>query len=223
MLRVQIPPREPESKTMENKESFYNRIKPFLAGSDEQEIKLAYYLAKYGHRAQVRKELVDGKPQRYFEHPRRVAIIVMDELKMIRKDMIIPALLHDSLEDTEDLTPELLEHCFGSDITSIVKVLSKVPKEGYLTRLMICTDWRVLAIKACDKLDNLRSLMVPGTSATFQKKQIAETKEHYYEIFERLLTLTPNMYAYHVRELVYEIRRVVERCSTLVEMAEKNG
>lgn len=213
-----------KNNIMENKETFYNRIKPFLAGSDLQEIKLAYYLAKYGHRAQVRKEMVDGKPQRYFEHPRRVAIIVMDELKMIRKDMIIPALLHDSLEDTEDLTPELLEHCFGADITSIVKILSKVPKEGYLTRLSICDDWRVITLKACDKLDNLRSLMVPGTSIEFQKKQIEETKEHYYEIFERLNTLTPNVYAYYTRELVYSIRSVVSRCETLIEIAEnKNG
>ncbi len=204
---------------VENKETFYNRIRPFLAGSDEQEIRLAYYLAKYGHRAQVRKELnVEGKPMRYFEHPRRVALIVMDELKMIRKDMIIPALLHDALEDTEDLTPELLEHCFGSDITSTIKVLSKVPKEGYFDRLMICTDWRPLAIKACDRLDNLRSLMVPGTIKEFQKKQIAETKDKYYELLERLMTLTPNVYAFYVKELGYEVRRVVERCSTMIDM-----
>jgi len=206
---------------MENKETFYNRIKPFLAGSDLQEIKLAYYLAKFGHRAQVRKEEdSEGKPIRYFEHPRRVAIIVMDELKMIRKDMIIPALLHDSLEDTEDLTPELLEHCFGSDIVSIIKVLSKVPKEGYLARLAICDDWRVLTLKGCDKLDNLRSLMVKGSTINFQKKQIAEVKEHYYDIFERLQSMVPNAYSYYVRELVYEIRRVVSRCETIIEMKE---
>lgn len=204
--------------SVENKESFYNRIKPFLAGSDEQEIKLAYYLAKYGHRAQVRKELLDGKPMRYFEHPRRVAIIVMDELKMVRKDMIVAALLHDSLEDTEDLTPELLEHSFGPDIVSMIKILSKVPKEEYFDRLMMCTDWRPLAIKACDRLDNLRSLMVPGTNKEFQKKQVAETKDKYYEMLDRLMTLAPNVYAYQIRELGYEIRRVVERCSTLIEM-----
>lgn len=203
---------------MENKESFFNRIKPFLAGSDEQDIRLAYYLAKYGHRAQTRKEMVDGKPLRYFEHPRRVAIIIMDELKMVRKDMIIPALLHDSLEDTEDLTPELLEHSFGADITAMIKVLSKVPKEGYHERLMMCTDWRALTIKACDRLDNLRSLMVLGTKPDFQKRQIAETKEKYYPMLERLQELAPNVYSYYVRELCYEIRSVVSKCETLLSL-----
>ena len=209
---------------MENKESFFNRIKPFLAGSDEQEIRLAYYLAKFGHRAQLRKETVDGKQLRYFEHPRRVALIVMDELKMIRKDMIIPALLHDSLEDTEDLTPQLLEHCFGADIVSIIKVLSKVPKEGYLTRLMMCDDWRVLTLKACDKKDNLKSLMVKGTSVDFQKKQIKEVKEEYYPIFDRLTKMVPNAYAYYVQELLYDIRMLVTRAETIIELQEtKDG
>lgn len=204
--------------TTENKETFFNRIKPFLAGSDEQDIRLAYYLAKYGHRAQLRKEMVDGKPLRYFEHPRRVAIVVMDELKMVRKDMIIPALLHDSLEDTEDLTPELLEHSFGSDITAMIKILSKVPKEGYHERLMMCTDWRPLTIKACDRLDNLRSLMVHGTKPDFQKRQIAETKEKYYPMLERLQELAPNVYAYYIRELCYEVRSVVSKCETLISL-----
>ena len=204
----------------ENKETFYNRIKPYLAGSDEQDIKLAYYLAKYGHRAQLRKETVDGKPVRYFEHPRRVAIIIMDELKMVRKDLIIPALLHDSLEDTEDLTPELLEHCFGPDILQTIKVLSKVPKEGYFDRLMVCADWRPLTIKLCDRLDNLRSLVNEDTTLEFQKKQIKETKDKYYKLMERLDMLVPAHYQWYTRELGYEIRRVVEKCNTLVELKE---
>lgn len=90
--------------------------------------------------------MVDDKPVRYFEHVRRVALILMDEAKCMKNEMIIAALLHDSLEDTEDLTPELLECTFGSDVVSIVKKLSKVPKDGYIERLEMCTDWRPLTI-----------------------------------------------------------------------------
>src|SRR5574339_1101763 len=101
---------------MENKVTFQARVQPYFSPSDQLDVKLAYCLAKFGHRAQVRKELIAGKPTRYFEHVRRVAIILMDEMKIIDRDMIIAALLHDSLEDCEDLTPELLEHSFGPEV-----------------------------------------------------------------------------------------------------------
>lgn len=207
---------------MENKESFNARIRPFFPGSEENKIKLAYYLAKYGHRAQVRKELLNGEPMRYFEHLRRVTLILMDEVQCMRSEMIIAALLHDSLEDTQDLTPELLEFTFGADVVSIVKRLSKVPPEGYVERLMICTDWRPLMIKACDRLDNLRSLMVPGTSLAFQKKQVAETKEKYFPVFERLLKLVPVEHREAAQGIRDEILKIVERCATLIEVRELN-
>ncbi len=205
---------------MENKESFYARITPFFSISEEQKIRLAYYLAKYGHRSQVRKELVDDKPVRYFEHVRRVALILMDEAKCMKDEMIIAALLHDSLEDTEDLTPELLECTFGSDVVSIVKKLSKVPKEGYIERLEMCTDWRPLLIKACDRLDNLRSLMIVGTTLDFQKRQVKETREKYLSLFDKMVKLTPPEHrdnAAHIRD---EILKMVERCATMVELKE---
>jgi len=205
---------------MENKESFYARITPFFSNSEEQKVRLAYYLAKYGHRAQVRKEKVDDKPIRYFEHVRRVSLILMDEAKCMKSEMIIAALLHDSLEDTEDLTPELLEFTFGPDVVSIVKKLSKVPKEGYLDRLYMCTDWRVLLVKACDRLDNLRSLMVEGTTREFRKKQVKETTEKYFPLFDKMLVLTPPEHKLNVSSIRDSILKSVERCATIVELLE---
>lgn len=211
---------------MENKETFQARIRPYFSPSDQLDVKLAYCLAKFGHRAQTRKELMeDGSPTRYFEHCRRVALIVMDEMKIMDRDMIIAALLHDSVEDTHDLTPELLEHCFGNEVISIVKLLSKVPKEGYTERLQNCPNWKVGAIKMCDRLDNLRSLMIPGNTLEFQKKQIKETKEKYFPIFDKTAdTLCPPEYAHHVRAVRDEIKRLVERYSTIIELQqEANG
>lgn len=212
----------------ENKETFRARIKPIFGPTNQLDINLAYVLAKFGHRAQFRKELnADGSYVRYFEHVRRVALILMDEMKIYDRDMIIAALLHDSLEDTEDITPELLQHSFGTKVVNIVKVLSKTPKEGYHERLNKCTNWQILAIKACDRLDNLRSLMVPGTSIEFQKKQIKETKEIYYPIFDKLLDdhyddlFKGNKK--NIRFVVDEIKRLVERYSTIIELTEKGN
>ena len=82
---------------------------------------------------------------------------------------------------------------------NIVKVLSKVPKEGYLERFHVCTDWRPYFVKACDRLDNLRSLA--QCSVEFRRKQVAETKDKYYRLFDRMVVLTPEEYRDGVRRL----------------------
>lgn len=207
---------------MENKETFQARIQPYFSPSDQLDVKLAYCLAKFGHRAQTRKELTNGRPTRYFEHVRRVAIVLMDEMKIMDRDMIIASLLHDSIEDCADLSAELLEHSFGTNVVSMIKSLSKVPKEGYIERLSGCKNWKVLAIKSCDRLDNLRSLMIPGTSLEFQKKQIKETKEKYFPIFDAMVAITPTEYHTSVSAIRDEIRRLVERYSTIIELQEQD-
>lgn len=204
---------------MENKESFRNRLLPHFFPSDQLDIQLAYCLAKFGHRAQTRKEIVNGQAVRYFEHVRRVALVLMDEVKIMDKNMIISALLHDAIEDTDDLTPELIEHSFGNEVVSMIKLLSKVPKEGYLNRLFACENWKVLMLKGCDKLDNQRSLMIPGTSPDFQKKQIVETQDHYFKLFDHLLEIAPASYRPNAWYLRDEIRRITERNSVLFEVS----
>lgn len=204
---------------IENKETFQARLRPWFSPSDQLDIKLAYCLAKFGHRAQTRKELTeDGKPTRYFEHVRRVSLVLIDEMKIIDRDMIIVCLLHDSVEDTDDLTPELLEHCFGNEVISMIKLLSKTPKEGYLERLGNCHNWKVLAIKACDRLDNLRSLMIPGTTLEFQKRQIQETKEKYFPIFDKMVSICPSDYRDSLIPIRDEIKRLIERYAIIIEM-----
>lgn len=205
---------------IENKETFQARIKPYLSPSQQLDVKLGYCLAKFGHRAQTRKELTEGKPTRSFEHVRRVAIVLMDEMKIYDRDMIIACLLHDSIEDTADLSAELIEHCFGSDVTAMVRLLSKIPKEGYHERLENCRNWKVIAIKMCDRLDNLRSLMVPGTTVDFQKKQLKETKEVYFQLFNSVLTMCPTNYIPALRNVRDQIRDLVSRYKTIISLEE---
>ena len=207
---------------MENKETFQARLQPYFSPSDQLDIKLAYTLAKFGHRAQLRKELnEDGTHTRYFEHVRRVSLVLMDEMKNMNRDMIITALLHDSIEDTKDLTPELLEHCFGTDVVSMIKLLSKTPKEGYIERLENCHNWKVLALKACDRLDNLRSLMIPGTTLEFKKRQIEETKYKYFPLFDELIhTLCPPEHLKNVRKVVENIKDLITEYKTIIKLEE---
>jgi hypothetical protein len=126
----------------ENHDSFFQRIDPFFSPRELRKIDLAYMLAKYAHRAQTRNERDEqGVPVRYFEHVRRATLIGLDEAKIVRLDTTIASFLHDTREDTR-LGADQIEDCFGSEVCNIVKVLSKMPKEGYLDRFYMCPDWR---------------------------------------------------------------------------------
>lgn len=171
-------------------------------------IQLAYTLAKFSHRSQIRKETNDeGKPVRYFEHPRRVALILIDELHIVEADMIVAALLHDGIEDTRDLTPDMIEFHFGSEVRRIVALLSKVPKEGYIDRLGAFADWKTLTVKACDRLDNLRSMDQAGPE--FRTKQIKETREVYAPLFNRMVDVSPRE---HSSNLQFLRTRIFDLC-----------
>jgi (p)ppGpp synthase/HD superfamily hydrolase len=172
-----------------NRAEFFAKLEPFHAPSTLLDIELAYTLAKYGHRAQVRREIgEDGEPMRYFEHVRRVTLNLIDGMKITDSSMIIAALLHDGIEDTRDLTSAMIEHSFGADVVRLVKTLSKAPKEGYIDRFYQCSDWRSFIIKACDRLDNLGSVQ---DDKAFEDKQKKETREVYIPLFRHMMTMLP--------------------------------
>jgi GTP pyrophosphokinase len=198
----------------ENHESFFRRIGPFFSPRELRRIDLAYMLAKYAHRAQTRNEVDEhGEPVRYFEHVRRATLVGLDEARIVRLDTTIACFLHDTCEDTR-LSAEQIEDCFGSDVCTIVKVLSKVPKEGYLDRFFVCTDWRPYFVKACDRLDNLRSLS--QASPEFRRKQVTETRDKYYRLFDRMVVLTPDEY----RDGVRRLRELVQTTNEAVPLGD---
>lgn len=183
----------------ENHDSFFRRIEPFFSSRELRKIDLAYMLAKYAHRAQTRNERDElGVPVRYFEHVRRATLIGLDEAKIVRLDTTIASFLHDTREDTR-LSADQIEDCFGSEVCRIVKILSKVPREGYMERFYVSPDWRPYFVKACDRLDNLRSLA--QSSLEFRKKQVAETRDKYYRLFDRMVMLSPEEHQDGTRRL----------------------
>lgn len=169
---------------MENRETFFARLSPFMPPSEIRNVEVAYMMAKFGHRAQTRNETdANGDKVRYFEHLRRVAIILIDECGVRDWRLICAALLHDSLEDTRDITPSIIEHLFGARVCQVVMLLSKCPKEGYLERLQQYGDDEVIMLKAADRLDNMRSLS--QATPQFIAKQVAETRQKLIPVFNR--------------------------------------
>jgi hypothetical protein len=104
---------------------------------------------------------------------------------------------------------------FGPDATTIVKVLSKCPPEGYLDRFWMCADWRPYVLKGCDRLHNNRTL-ASGTRE-FRTKQVAETRTKYYPLFERMVGLTPAEYRPRIQWLHDAVMKETERQAALLE------
>lgn len=195
----------------ENYESFFGRLTSKVPQEDIYDIERAYDVAKNGHRHQCRKEVdpSTGKPVRYFEHARGVAIILMDEVGCYDPTLIICTLIHDYVEDNRRGSHARVRHQFGRDVASIVKLVTKdeESKAVYVERLMNEADWRALMVKACDRLHNVRSLAC--CTQEFQRKQVNETREKYFPLLDLLVKLTPKIYGRGARFLRKEIKRLV--------------
>ncbi|MBU1915826.1 HD domain-containing protein [Patescibacteria group bacterium] len=200
----------------EDRQSFFTRLEPVLSPRELLLVDLAYQLAKFNHRWQCRQQMDDsGDVVRYFEHLRGTALVLIDEVGCIKTDLVITALLHDSLEDTRDLTAAKLEcwfQKFGPNVARRVKLLSKNPKAGYVERLGCHADWGTLLIKACDNVNNLRSL--ERLPRDFQIKQGNKAYDHYLPLFERLVAITPSSQA-GVRSVIEDIKRLATHYKNL--------
>lgn len=159
---------------METRETFLARLRPILPPSELRSVELAYTLAKYHHRAQKRMEVdPSGEQVRYFEHCRRVAILLIDVGGVKDWVSVCAGLLHDIIEDTE-FTPDLLEHAFGPEVARTVLLLTKgEDKDAYFSNLVQSRNERAVVIKLCDRIDNMNSL--PADDPDFAKRKLVET------------------------------------------------
>ena len=151
-------------------------------------IEKAYNLANDAHKGVCRRS---GEP--YICHPLAVARLVLD-LGM-DSESIAAALLHDVVEDTpttlEDLTAQ-----FGAEVAQMVDGVTKLTKIEFsnieelqaenLRKMLLAMsrDVRVMIIKLCDRLHNMRT----GDAWPEQKRRdkARETMEVYAPIANRL-------------------------------------
>ena len=155
---------------------------------DGRIIRKAFELAVEAHKDMRRKS---GEP--YIYHPIAVARIAAEEVGL-GTTSIVCALLHDVVEDT-DYTLEYIEKEFGAKVANIIDGLTKI--SGYFDQssspqaenfrrmlLTLSDDVRVILIKLCDRLHNMRTL--EHMSAKGQLKIASETKYMYAPLAHRL-------------------------------------
>ena len=149
----------------------------------------AFNFARQAHKG-VRR--LSGEP--YIMHPIAVAQIACEEVGL-GSTSICAALLHDVVEDT-DYTTEDLANIFGPKIAQIVDGLTKISggifgeqasaqAENFKKLLLTMSeDIRVILIKICDRLHNMRTL--ESQPANKQYKIAGETQYIYAPLANRL-------------------------------------
>ena len=147
-------------------QAFQHLLDTYLASRHRKKVEIitkAFNFAKQAHKGVKR---LSGEP--YIMHPIAVAQIACEEMGL-GSTSICAALLHDVVEDT-DYTIEDIENIFGPKIAQIVDGLTKISggifgdkasaqAENFKKLLLTMSDdIRVILIKICDRLHNMRTL-----------------------------------------------------------------
>jgi GTP pyrophosphokinase len=164
------------------------RVRSYHPNADVSLIERAYEFAVKAHKGQTRKS---GDP--YFIHPAHVAGIIAD-LKLDTAS-VCAGLLHDCVEDTL-ATIDDLEREFGEEVAFLVDGVTKLSQINFTSRedrqaenfrkmvVAMARDIRVLLVKLCDRLDNMRTLQFMKPEA--QDRIARETMEIYAPLANRL-------------------------------------
>ncbi len=152
--------------------------------------KEAFLYAKALHEGQFRQS---GEP--YISHPVAVATIVAE--LGLDTDSVCAALLHDTVEDCSDKTNlETIKKMFGDTVSELVDGLTKIiqvqvadKEEAHIENirkmlLAMNKDIRVIFIKLCDRLHNMRTLS--AKSGDRQRAIALETMYIYAPLAHRL-------------------------------------
>ena len=162
--------------TFEDVEAIYQNY--ISSEEDRKQIRAAYDFIVEKHQGQLRKS---GEP--YYHHLVEVAYVVAS--LQGGPATIISAFLHDVVEDT-NVTIAEIEKRWGSEVAKIVDALTKIQRlklskisseefeaEDHRKILIgMAKDIRVIIIKLCDRLHNLRTL-----EALSSERQIAISQE----------------------------------------------
>lgn len=176
----------------ENRDTFFRRIHSFILPYHEGALLVAdaYNASKEGHRGSKR-----SRGERYFEHCRAVAIILIDIVGVRDWETIAAALLHDHMEDCRGWTKARIQKKWGAEVAKLVAAVSmpegdfpdrETRMAAYHAQFLAAIsggNLRALMIKLADRLHNLSSC--ESVSYERQWRMVDETEELYLPLSEK--------------------------------------
>lgn len=177
----------------ENRKTFFKRVGTIFPTLDSrfQSIEKAYNASKDAFRGMGREG-----GERYFEHLRAVALILMVHLRIKNHKLITAALLHDIVEDIPSWNINRVKKEFGEEVALLVEWLTKPPISEFDSKeernrvyhgRFESAPREFFLIKLADRLHNVMTLY--SCDAGKRVRKIEETKRFYLPYAEKHLIL----------------------------------
>lgn len=195
-----------------------------MTASDRARLTAALAFALEHHGSQTRK----GKPVPYVAHLLQVAGLVLEHGGGV--DEAVAGLLHDTLEDCEDVTEAMLRRRFGPAVARIVATCTdtlegdtpdekspwKQRKLRYLAQLRQA-DAATHRVSACDKLHNLCDMLADIRCeglTTLERFNAAPAELLWYfeAVRQEVAPSLPDSLAIEFDERIAELQRRLGRC-----------
>ncbi len=152
-------------------------------------IELAYDVAQKAFEDKFR----EGTGERYFEHLRGVALILIVHMRVVDAETIVAAILHDIIEDIEDWTQERIALKFTTTVGILVWWVTKPSlceyggdkdaRDRVYHQNLHRAPRRSLMIKLADRLHNLLTMW--GLKEEKRSRKVRETQDFYLPLAEK--------------------------------------
>ncbi len=183
---------------------YCERMEAYL-GNQEGESKLFWQALSYAVAAHQDQKRKSGEA--YVSHPCRVAMILVEEMGVRDPETLAAAMLHDTIEDVPEVTPEVIRELFGANIEAIVDGCTKITHftgdrqtfyklvhrklfSGAASRV------EVMLIKLADRLHNLRTMI---SMPKHKRQKIAEETLDIYAPMAKVMGL------YGIKRELYDL------------------
>ena len=146
--------------------SYCEQMEGFLGGQEGPAALFwkAFSFAVDAHKHQKRKS-----GEVYVSHPCHVALILVEELGVSDPATLAAAMLHDTIEDVEEITPHLIGEMFGKHVAAIVDGCTKIgdfsgDRQSFYKVIhrkifsQAASRVEVILVKLADRLHNMRTM-----------------------------------------------------------------
>ena len=191
--------------------------------SDAAAIRAAYAFGEAAHLGQRRKS---GEP--YWIHPVAVAALLAEQ--QMDDATLVTALLHDTVEDNDDVTLPQIERLFGTEVAGLVDGVTKLTniqldragseQAENFRKLFMATakDLRVILVKLADRLHNMRTIR-----AMPEEKRIKKARET-MDVFAPLAgRMGMQWMRDELEDLAFQVLDPVQRKSIIRRFATLHG
>ena len=207
-------------------EKYRQEMSSFIGSGDETSVFYeALDFAVAAHDGQMRKS---GDP--YIIHPCATARILAEEMDVHNCEILAAGLLHDTIEDVEEITPEVIREKFGANVEAIVvgctkvkhhsgdkQALKKLVHRQLFTGAAVRPE--VMVVKLADRMHNLRTL---GSMPRYKRQRIAEETLDFYAPLATILGLFTLKRELYTRALAYKFPKQGHKLKQHINRLEKN-